>query len=141
MSQSVKDKAWLKRLCTALFNLFGLTAGTPVTFDARGWLADSHAAVKASGAEVTTGTDDAKFATAKAIKDAGIVATPVKASGAEVTTGTDDAKFATAKALSDAGIVSGAGKMATDGSNAALPTSNPGAGKLWNDTGTVKVGT
>ncbi len=28
--------------------------------------------VKASGAEITTGTDDAKFATAKAIKDAGI---------------------------------------------------------------------
>lgn len=31
--------------------------------------------VKASGAEITTGTDDAKFATAKALKDAGI--TPI----------------------------------------------------------------
>ena len=42
--------------------------------------------------------------TPKAIKDAGIVVTPVKASGAEITTGTDDAKFATAKALADAGV-------------------------------------
>lgn len=38
--------------------------------------------------------------------------------------------------------VSIAGKMATDGSNAALPTVEPAAaGKLWNDTGTVKVST
>ena len=60
---------------------------------------------KASAAEVTTGTDDTKYTTAKAIKDAGIVVTPVKASAAEITTGTDDAKFATAKAIKDAGIV------------------------------------
>lgn len=60
--------------------------------------------VKATGAEVTTGTDDAKFATPKALADAGIVITPVKATGAEVTTGTNDTKFATPKALSDAGI-------------------------------------
>src|ERR1041384_557657 len=67
--------------------------------------------VKASGAEVTTGTDDAKFATAKAIKDAGIVATPVKASGAELDTGTDDAKFATAKALADSNYLKGAQQL------------------------------
>ena len=60
--------------------------------------------LKASAAEVTTGTDDTKIVTPKAIKDAGIVVTPVKASGAEITTGTDDAKFATAKALADAGV-------------------------------------
>jgi hypothetical protein len=59
---------------------------------------------KATSAEITTGTDDVKFATAKAIKDAGIVATPTKAAGSDITTGTDDAKFATAKAIKDAGI-------------------------------------
>lgn len=60
----------------------------------------------ATGAEVTTGTDDTKIVTPKAIKDAGIVAVtvPVKASGAEITTGTDDAKFVTAKALADATV-------------------------------------
>ena len=54
---------------------------------------------KASGSEVTTGTDDAKIVTAKAISDAGIGVSPVKASSAEVVTGTDDAKFATPAAL------------------------------------------
>lgn len=60
--------------------------------------------LKASGAEVTTGTEDAKIVTPKAIKDAGIVAVtlPVKATGAEIITGTDDAKFATPKAIKDA---------------------------------------
>jgi hypothetical protein len=62
--------------------------------------------VKASGAEITTGTNDTKFATPKAISDAGIVATPVKASGTEVDTGTDDAKFVTAKAIADSGLAS-----------------------------------
>ena len=60
--------------------------------------------LKATAAEVATGTDDTKIVTPKSIKDAGIVVTPVKASGAEITTGTDDAKFATAKALADAGV-------------------------------------
>lgn len=62
---------------------------------------------KASGAEVDTGTDDAKYVTAKAMEDSSYAKTtaiPVKASGAEVLTGTDDAKFVTAKALADAGI-------------------------------------
>lgn len=60
--------------------------------------------LKATGAEVTTGTEDAKIVTPKGLKDAGIGVSPVKASGAEITTGTDDAKFATAKALADAGV-------------------------------------
>jgi hypothetical protein len=65
------------------------------------------ALTKATGAEVTAGTDDAKYTTPKAIKDAGIVAVtlPSIASGAEVTTGTDNAKMVTAKAIKDAGIV------------------------------------
>lgn len=83
--------------------------------------------VKASGTEVDIGTDDAKFTTAKALKDshnvpsvvpstAGKVLTsdgtdwisstptavPAKAIGTELDTGTDDAKFATAKAIKDA---------------------------------------
>lgn len=65
------------------------------------------ALTKATGAEVDTGTDDAKYVTPKAIEDSSYAKTtaiPVKASGAEVTTGTDDAKFVTAKALTDAGI-------------------------------------
>jgi hypothetical protein len=64
--------------------------------------------VKATGAEVNTGTDDAKFLTPKAIEDsdyAKTAAIPVKASAAEVVTGTDDDKFATPKAIKDAGIL------------------------------------
>jgi len=82
--------------------------------------------VVATGAELTTGTDDVKYASAKAIKDShnvpsvapstdGNVMTsngtnwisetpatvPVKATGAEIDTGTDDAKFATPKAIYD----------------------------------------
>lgn len=60
--------------------------------------------VKATGAEVTNGTDDDKFATPKAIADAGITITPVKATGAEINTGIDDAKFATAKAIADSDV-------------------------------------
>lgn len=60
--------------------------------------------VKATGAEINTGTDDAKFATAKAISDSNIAFIsdiPVKATGTEVDTGTDDAKFLTSKAVND----------------------------------------
>lgn len=63
--------------------------------------------VKATGAEINTGTDDAKFATAKAIEDSDYIkaaALPVKATGAEVNTGTDDDKFVTAKAIADSAI-------------------------------------
>jgi hypothetical protein len=66
--------------------------------------------VKATGAELNTGTDDAKFATAKALADSDYAKTtdiptvPVKASGSEIDTGTDDAKFATAKAIADSGL-------------------------------------
>ena len=66
--------------------------------------------VKCTGAEINTGTDDAKFATAKAIADSDLARTgdipsvPVKATGAEIDTGTDDAKFATPKAIEDSGL-------------------------------------
>ncbi len=67
--------------------------------------------VKATGAEVNTGTNDTKFATPKAIEDSDYVKTsavPVKATGAELNTGTNDAKFATPKALADSNYLSGA---------------------------------
>ena len=63
--------------------------------------------VKATGAELNTGTDDAKFATAKALADSDyaktsdIPAVPTKAAGSDINTGTDDAKFVTAKAIAD----------------------------------------
>jgi hypothetical protein len=60
--------------------------------------------VKATGAELNTGTDDAKFATAKGLADSDYAKTtdiPVKAIGSEADTGTDDAKFLTAKAAKD----------------------------------------
>lgn len=63
--------------------------------------------VKATGAEINTGTDDAKFATPKAIADSNLAflsdipSVPVKATGAEIDAGSDDAKFATPKALAD----------------------------------------
>lgn len=52
--------------------------------------------LKATGAEVNTGTEDAKIVTPKAIADSTIAKTP--ASAAENVTGTDDAKFITALA-------------------------------------------
>lgn len=57
MSQSLKDSAWLKRLCHALFSLFAITTGQPICFDARGWLTGSTAAAgkKASYAKTTAG--------------------------------------------------------------------------------------
>lgn len=79
--------------------------------------------VKATGAEADTGTDDAKFLTAKAVNDSHNIPSVApstsgnimtsngtdwvsssnisKATGAEIDTGTDDAKYATAKALKD----------------------------------------
>ena len=66
--------------------------------------------VKATGVEINTGTDDAKFATPKAIADSNIAflsdipSVPVKATGVEINTGTDDAKFATPKAIADSNV-------------------------------------
>lgn len=54
----------------------------------------------ASAAEVTTGTEDTKIVTPKALKDAGVTAT-VKATAAEVAIGTDDTKIVTPKNLRD----------------------------------------
>ncbi len=60
---------------------------------------------KATGAEITTGTDDTKFATPKALKDAGVTPILTKATWAEVNAGTDDAKFVTAKAMEDSDYI------------------------------------
>ena len=57
-----------------------------------------------TGAEINTGTDNAKGATPKAIADSDIAFLadiPDKATDAEINTGTDDAKFATPKAIAD----------------------------------------
>jgi len=95
--------------------------------------------VKATGAEINTGTNDAKFATPKAIADSDIAflsdipSVPVKATGAEITTGTNDTKFVTPKAMADAGVNlpsggSGGGGMtllkAANGSYAGAGMSN-----------------
>lgn len=84
--------------------------GTPFYSDGTKWQVwVTGATTKASGAEVDTGTDDAKFVTAKAIADSAVAITsdiPVKATGAEVNTGTNDAKFVTAKAVADSNIIS-----------------------------------
>ena len=85
-------------------------SGTYATVKA--WLTALTNAVaeKCTGAEIDTGTDDAKFATPKAIADSDLARTgdipsvPVKATGAEIDTGTDDAKFATAKAIEDSDL-------------------------------------
>lgn len=101
-------------LTTAPAGSIGVTShatGGGVTFysDGTKWQAPvTGATTKASGAEVDTGTDDAKFVTAKAIADSA-VSSAVKATGAELNTGTDDAKFATAKALKDADLAKAAG--------------------------------
>jgi len=60
--------------------------------------------LKASGAEINTGTEDAKIVTPKAIADSNV---PIagKASGAEINTGTNDTKFVTPKAVKDANIL------------------------------------
>jgi hypothetical protein len=71
--------------------------------------------LKATGAEVNTGTEDAKIVTPKAIGDSNVAFIsdiPVKATGAEIDAGTDDAKFATSKAIADSFLGS---IMGTDG--------------------------
>ncbi len=98
-------------LTSAPAGSFGVTShdtGKGLLFysDGTKWQASDATAlpVKATGAEINTGTDDAKFATAKAITDSNVAFVadiPVKASGAEVDTGTDDAKFLTPKAIED----------------------------------------
>ena len=60
--------------------------------------------VKATGAEVATGTNDTKFVTPKALTDAGIPVGLVKANGGDINAGTDDAKFVTSKAIADSNI-------------------------------------
>jgi hypothetical protein len=88
-------------------------------------IAAASGAVVASGAELDTGTDNAKFASAKALKDShnvpsvvpgtasnvlqsdgtdwisGAAPAGVVATGAELDTGTNNTKFASAKALKD----------------------------------------
>jgi hypothetical protein len=82
--------------------------GTPFYSDGSKWQVwVTGATTKASGAEVNTGTDDAKFVTAKAIADSAIA--KAKATGAEMNTGTDDVKFLTAKAAKDADLAKAAG--------------------------------
>lgn len=82
---------------TKLSNLSGTNTG------------DQTLPVKASGADIIAGTDDAKFATAKALVDGGVaflLDLPIVATGAEVDTGTDNAKMVTAKAMKDSGYLS-----------------------------------
>jgi hypothetical protein len=87
----------------------GNASATEVVYGSDTRLGDARAANNlpaiAAGSEVTTGTDNAKMVTAKAVKDAGIVAVtlPVKATAAELNTGTDDAKFLTSLAFTGSG--------------------------------------
>jgi hypothetical protein len=66
---------------------------------------------KATGSEVNTGTDDAKFITPKALADSDYAKTsdipsvPVKASYTELNAENDDTKFATAFAIGSSNIV------------------------------------
>jgi hypothetical protein len=140
------------------------TIGNLMTSNGTDWISSAAGAVpvKASGAELATGSDDAKFATAKAIKDSHNVpsvapsttgnvmtsngtdwtsatptAVPVKASGSEITAGTDDAKFATAKSLRDADV--GMWKSTT-GTFTARPPSTSTITMTTDLTATMKVG-
>lgn len=68
-------------------------------------LVDSRLPVKATSAEIVTGTNDTKFLTPKGASDAGIGLTvPTKATSAEINTGTNDAKFATPYAIANSNI-------------------------------------
>jgi hypothetical protein len=59
MSQSVKDLPWLKRLFKSVMDYFDLTAGMPLSLDARGWPTDCIAAIgaKVSYAKTATGAN------------------------------------------------------------------------------------
>jgi hypothetical protein len=89
----------------AVENELGLNpSGAYDTVDARLSAINGAIPVKATGAEVDTGTDDAKFLTPKAIEDSSYAKTaaiPVKATKAEMAAGTDDAKFLTALAAAE----------------------------------------
>jgi hypothetical protein len=116
MNQVTKGQGRVGQLVATSIKL----AGTPLTMP-----------VKASGAEVNTGTDDAKFLTPKAIEDsdyAKTAAIPVKASGAEVATGTNDTKFVTPKALADSSILGGG--ITNDAPVGVIPVTLDGDGNL-----------
>jgi hypothetical protein len=132
------------------------TADVPDSTNARYMSDVQEAAVDALGTASTHAEGDfetagaAAAAQAAAIVSAATDATTKAAAAqaaAEATAATDaTTKANAAQAAAEATAASDAttkanARMATDGSNADLPTSNPGAGKLWNDSGTVKVGT
>jgi hypothetical protein len=82
----------LRQLAKAIFQLFGLTSDQPIGFDLNGQFKNvdgGTSLAKASGAEVTTGTNDAKYVTPKAIADSQIGIQPKRYVALLSQTGTD----------------------------------------------------
>ena len=97
---------------------------------------------KASGSDVDTGTDDAKYVTSKAIEDSSYAKTaaiPVKATATENVTGTDDAKFLTSLAnvpafnnsLSRQAIINGNFDVWQRGTSVAMTAANAYTADRW----------
>jgi len=61
--------SWTTPISTDVLPIVDVTAGSTKKITVGNLLAGVSVPVKATGAELDTGTDDAKFATAKAIKD------------------------------------------------------------------------
>ena len=118
----------VKNAAAATIGIVAISSSGSFASDATAWhsFGGGGSLTKAAGSDVATGTDDAKYVTAKAIKDSvnvpnvapgtsGNVMTSTgeawvssaagtsltKAAGSDVATGTDDAKYVTAKAIKD----------------------------------------
>lgn len=136
MTQSLKDTAWLKRLCVAFVSLFGLTAGKPVAFSAKGWLIECTAvAGKKTSYDKTTNGAQVLLAAAPVDREVQILAT-VNETFAQ-TTGT--------KSSFDIGETGAAHKFkqTLNSGNAGTQTHYDGtlsAGKELLVTGTAAVG-
>jgi hypothetical protein len=112
-------------------------------FDAAGQVKDGGATpaipVKATGAEVNTGTDDAKFVTAKAVADSKIVSGPVS-----ITDGNLAVWDTNAKTLKDGGAPGSGGGVTVDDEGTPLATTATeldfvGAGVTASGTGAKKT--
>ena len=95
----------------------------------------AHLKVKATAAEVATGTDDTKIVTPKALKDAGVPSS--KATGSDVTTGTDNAKYITAAAL--AGIDTKTSTYSNMGISSFIAPANATSGSTLTTSGTTPL--